>query len=100
MRNKEFVGNYKRWQKSVCKISSAYEELYFLAGVDAEQRFLVLTDEGFYRLLSKKMREKLSREIRLLYCPLTEELAELVKRVHSEASSEIDRGKLSARSKD
>jgi hypothetical protein len=82
------------------KISSAYEELYFLAGVDADQRFLVLTDEGFYRLLSKKMREKLSREIRLLYCPLTEELAELVKRVHSDASSEIDRGKPSARAKD
>jgi len=68
--------------------------------VDADQRFLVLTDEGFYRLLSKKMREKLSRDIRLLYCPLTEELAELVKRVHSEASSEIDRGKLLARAKD
>jgi hypothetical protein len=82
------------------KISSAYEELYFLAGVDANQRFLVLTDEGFYRLLSKKMREKLSRDIRLLYCPLTEELAELVKGIHSEASNEIDRGKALARAKD
>jgi hypothetical protein len=60
----------------------------------------VLTDEVFYRLLSKKMREKLSRDIRLLYCPLTEELAELVKRVYSDASSEIDRGKLSGRAKD
>jgi len=82
------------------KIASAYEELYFLAGVDADQRFLVLTDEGFYRLLSKKMREKLSRDIRLLYCPLTEELAQLVKVVHSEASNEIDRGKPSGRSKE
>jgi hypothetical protein len=36
------------------KISSAYEELYFLAGVDADQRLLVSTDEGFYRLLSNQ----------------------------------------------
>lgn len=80
------------------KISSAYEELYFLACVDADQRLLVLTDEGFCRLLSKKMREKLSRDISLLYCPLTE--AELVKGVHLEASNEIDRGEVSTRAKD
>lgn len=75
------------------EIASAYEELYFLAGVDADQRFLILTDEDFYRLLSKRMQEKLSRDIKLLYCPLTEELAQLVRAIHSEASSEIDRGK-------
>jgi len=51
------------------KISGAYEELYFLAGVDADQRFLVLTDKDFYELLSRKMREKLTRGIKLLYCP-------------------------------
>jgi hypothetical protein len=78
------------------KIASAYEELYFLAGVEAEQRFLVLTDEAFYQLLSKKMREKLSRDIKLLYCPLNGELAQLVKAIHSEASREIDRGKVPA----
>jgi hypothetical protein len=82
------------------KIASAYEELYFLAGVDADQRFLVLTDKEFYQLLSRKMQEKLSRDIKLFYCPLTEELARLVRAVQSEASSEIDRGKPSARAKD
>ncbi|SPF35095.1 conserved hypothetical protein [Candidatus Sulfotelmatobacter kueseliae] len=82
------------------KISGAYEELYFLASVDADQRFLVLTDEEFYRLLSEKMREKLTRQIKLLYCPLTEELAQLVKKIRSHASGEIDRGKPSARAKD
>lgn len=81
------------------KIASAYQELYFLASVDAAQRFLVLTDEEFYEILSKNMREKLSREIKLLYCPLTEELAQLVKKVRSEASSEIDRGKPSVHAK-
>lgn len=82
------------------KIAGAYEELYFLASVDADQRFLVLTDEEFYRLLSEKMREKLTRQTRLLYCPLTEELAQLVKKIRSDASGEIDRGKPSARARD
>lgn len=39
------------------------------------------------------MQEKLSRDITLLHCPLTEELASLVNTIHAEASSEIDRGK-------
>jgi hypothetical protein len=82
------------------KIAGAYEELYFLARVDADQRFLVLTYEEFYRLLSEKMREKLTRGIRLLHCPLTEELAQLVNKVQSEASSEINCGKPSARARD
>jgi len=81
------------------KIAGAYEELYFLAGVEAEQRFLILTDEGFYKLLSKKMHDKLSRDIRLLYCPLTSELSELVGKVHADASGEIDRGKPAFQSK-
>src|SRR5271163_862052 len=42
------------------KIAGAYEELYFLASVTADQRFLVLTDEEFYTLLSVKMQEKLT----------------------------------------
>lgn len=81
------------------KIASAYREVYFLASVDAWQRYLVLTDEEFYELLSRNMREKLSRDIKLLYCPLTEELAKLVREVRFEASNEIDRGKESVRAK-
>jgi hypothetical protein len=81
------------------KIASAYQELYFLAGVDADQRLLVLTDKEFYELLSRNMRERLSRDIKLLHCPLTEELVRLVRQVQSEASSEIDRGKPSVRAK-
>jgi hypothetical protein len=79
------------------KIAGAYEELYFLASVDADQRFLILTDEGFYRLLSEKMRDKLVRGIELKYCQLNEELSQLAKEVQSEASGEIDRGKPTAR---
>jgi len=56
---------------------------------------LVLTDEEFYRLLSKKTKGKLARDIKLLYCPLTGELSRLVEGVRSEASNEIDRGKIS-----
>jgi hypothetical protein len=97
---KSSSGNTSGGRNPSGKIAGAYEELYFLANVDADQRFLVLTDEEFYRLLSEKMREKLTREIRLLHCPLTEELAQLVKKVRTEASSEIDLGKPSARARD
>jgi len=77
------------------KIAGAYEELYFLSGVDADQRFLVLTNKDFYELLAKKMRDKLSRSIQLLYCPLPHELEQLVGSVQRRASQEIDRGKRS-----
>jgi len=68
--------------------------------VDAEQRFLVLTDDEFHQLLSKKMRQKLSRDIKLLYCPLSDELARLVETIRVEATDEIDRGKPSQRGND
>jgi hypothetical protein len=51
------------------------------------------------RLLSRNMREKLSRDINLIYCPLTEELGRLVRQIQSDASSEIDRGKTSVQVK-
>ncbi len=75
------------------KIASAYQELYFLSSIETDQRLLVLTDEAFYKLLSKNMREKLGRNIQLVYCPLTDELRNIVSKVHRDASHEIDRGK-------
>ncbi len=75
------------------KIAAACKELYFLAGVDADQRFLVLTDEEFYKLLSRKMQDKLSRNIKLLYCPLTKGLTRVVKSVHDEARDEMTVGR-------
>jgi hypothetical protein len=100
LRDKELFGSYKWRQDPSGKIAGVYQELYFLASVDADQRFLVLTDEEFYELLARNMREKLSREIQLLYCPLTEELSQLVRKIRSEASNEIDWGKPLVRTKD
>jgi hypothetical protein len=82
------------------KIAGACEEIYFLASVDADQRFLILTDQEFYQVLSEKMRDKLTHGIALKYCQLNEELSQLVKKIQSGASSEIDRGKLSYRARD
>jgi hypothetical protein len=53
----------------------------------------VLTDEAFYALLSKEMTGKLSRDIRLVYCPLTADLAERVRIACLDARNEINRGK-------
>jgi hypothetical protein len=46
------------------------------------------------------MRDKLTHGIALKYCQLNEELSQLVKKIQSGASSEIDRGKLSYRARD
>jgi len=100
VRGKESSGATSDGKNPSGKIASAYQELYFLAGVDADQRLLVLTDDKFYQLLSKNMREKLSRDIKLLYCPLSDELARLVETIRAEATDEIDRGKPSRPGKD
>ena len=75
------------------KIASAYQELYFLAAVEADQRTLIVTDEGFYDIISKETQGKLVRGIEIKHCQLSAELAQLAKNLQSKASEEIDRGK-------
>jgi hypothetical protein len=52
------------------KISSLYEELYFLAGTDAETRLVVLTNREFFELAKKRTSAKLARNIQILHCAL------------------------------
>jgi hypothetical protein len=75
------------------KISSAFEELYYLSRVDAEQKILVLTDQEFFNLMMSKTNGKLPADIRVVYCPLSPELEEIAKSIRRDASDEIDVGK-------
>ncbi len=71
------------------KIQGAYAELYFLDHVEAEQKYLVLTDSEFYENLSKDSRGKLAPNIGLLYCELPEDLKREVENIRTSSRSEL-----------
>jgi len=73
------------------KIQGAYSELYFLDHINAEQRYLVLTNKLFFDGLSRDTRGKLTEGIGLLYCELPEELAKEVDKVYDASSAEQGR---------
>jgi hypothetical protein len=79
------------------KLASVYQELYFLSNVKADTKLLILTDVEFYHLVVKKITQHLAGGIRVEHCPLSPELQELARKVHADASDEIDRGKQRAR---
>ncbi len=55
------------------KIQGAYEELYFLDHVEAEKKYLVLTDSEFFENFKRDTRGKLSAFTKLLSCELPED---------------------------
>src|SRR5579859_5749518 len=75
------------------KLASLFQELYFLASVDAEKRLVVLTNREFFEIVQVRTNGKLSRNIEILDCPLTAELENIAAAVCREASDEMDRGK-------
>ncbi len=71
------------------KIKGAYAEIYFLDHVEAQQKFLVLTDEEFYRNLATELSGKLPADIDLLLCKLPDDLEKEVKRVRATSRREL-----------
>jgi len=71
------------------KIKGAYAEIYFLDHVEAKQKFLVLTDEEFYRNLATDLSGKLAADVDLLLCKLPEALEKEVKRVRTTSRREL-----------
>lgn len=71
------------------KIQGAYAELYFLNFVEAEQKYLVLTDHEFYEKLRNDSRGKLAPDIDLLHCELPEDLQRIVGAIRAESRKEL-----------
>lgn len=71
------------------KIQGAYAELFFLNLVQADQKYLVLTDPEFFEKLREDSRGKLPLKIDLLYCPLSEDLKRIVEAVRTHSRSEL-----------
>lgn len=81
------------------KVAGLFQELYFLASVEAEKRLVVLTNREFFEIAQSRTKDKLSRNIEILHCPLSAELEIVVAEVCREASDEMDRGKVQVRTR-
>jgi hypothetical protein len=71
------------------KKHGAYAELYFLDHVEAEQKYLVLTDAEFYEKFRQDSRGKLPLNIDLLHCELPGDLQREVDAIRKTSRSEL-----------
>lgn len=71
------------------KIQGAYAEIYFLDHLEAEEKYLVLTDPEFYEKLREDSRGKLPPNTELLYCELSEDLKREVDKIRATSRSEL-----------
>jgi len=71
------------------KIQGAYAEVYFLDHVDAEQKYLVLTDAEFYENLNRNLQGRLAPGINLMSCELPEDLKKEVDKIRVTSRGEL-----------
>ena len=70
-------------------IKSAFTELYYLSLVEADKKFLILTDKGFYEHFKKISSGKILSDTKIIYCQLPKRLSDIVAEIHKTASEEI-----------
>jgi hypothetical protein len=74
------------------KIQGVYAELYFLSLVEANQKYLVLTDPEFFENFKRDAQGKLAPNIDLLYCELPEDLKREVAAIRTASRHELASG--------
>lgn len=87
-------GYVSRMPVGVGVIKSTFTELYFLSLVKAKKRFLILTDEKFYKHFLRASEGKVAENIEILNCNLSEEILAKIADVHKNCSSEIGKKNL------
>lgn len=71
------------------KIQGAYAEIYFLDHVDAEQKYLVLTDAEFYENLKRNLQGRLTPGIGIIKCELPADLKKEVDKIRAASREEL-----------
>jgi hypothetical protein len=71
------------------KIQGAYAEIYFLDHVDAEQKYLVLTDAEFHDNLKRNLEGRLAPGISLFNCELPDDLKKEVDKIRITSRGEL-----------
>ena len=70
-------------------IKSTFTEIYFLSIVKAATKFMILTDEAYYKFFQRISKGKITDGIEIIHCPLSEEVRERVDIVHRTCRKEI-----------
>lgn len=78
-------------KRGVKKIQGASVEFHFLSLVEADQKYLVLTDPEFYENLKSDTRGKRAPGIDLLHCELPEDLEREVDAIRTASRRELRR---------
>ena len=71
------------------KIQGAYAEIYFLDHVEAEEKYLVLTDAEFYENLKRNLQGRLAPGVSLISCELPNDLKKEVERIRLTSRGEL-----------
>jgi len=71
------------------KVQGVEAELYYLTLVTAPRKSLILTNPGFYQIMSKRLTGRLVPEVKLVLMPLPEEIQGEVSGIQDEASMEV-----------
>src|SRR5258708_1898651 len=75
--------------EGVGRFKGATERFIFFVLVEREKKFLVLTDEEFYRNLATDLTGKLAADVDLVLCKLPDDLEREVKRVRITSRREL-----------
>ncbi len=86
---KALSGRTARGRNPSGKVNDANAELLFLSLVRASRRFLVLTDESFFRLFERESDGKRPPGVELLHVPLPQSIREKLERARKIASREV-----------
>jgi len=72
------------------KIGEVYQALYMLSIAQAAEKNLVLTDREFYDRFARVSEGKVASEVRILLCPLPQDIENRVRAVRAAASGEMN----------
>jgi len=70
------------------KYAVLFQELYFLSLVQAPEKLLVLTNEDMYKAFQNNSSGKIAKGIKIVFCPLPQNIKEKVAMVQAGASEE------------
>jgi len=79
----------KNGKVSAGVIKSTFTELYFLNLVKATTKLMILTDKNYCDYFQRISKGKIANGIKIMHCPLPQEVQEKVDVVHSNCRKEI-----------
>jgi len=70
-------------------IKSTFAELYYLSLMKAKIKLMILTDKGYCDYFRKKSKGKLAKNIKIVHCPLPNNIEKNIAAIHKKCRIEI-----------